>query len=306
MNQEHREQATPNRSQLTVCPFVVYTGDMKRALIIIALVLGVWGCSAIFNTPPTARFSCSTTEGDAPLTVAFNASSSSDTDGYIRVYRWSFGDGHTGYGVNTTHTYTAPGTYSAQLYIEDDDSAKDTCWTTIQVHESNPDSWFPPTNEGFWDFVWYCQRNWEYESDLPGELCQDPTTSYLRMRGDCDDFAVMIAGFTQEYFGFDSEVYQLDFVAGGPGHAVAGVHTSYDVVSWYYSPCLFSPGPYARHGDYPYWIYLPIDTVRCVPYGKDDVVLLTWCEWYEMVGQPLSLLPGKRDRRTPMSLETLR
>lgn len=280
---------------------------MKRVVIVIALVLGVSGCSMIFNTPPTARFSCSTAEGDAPLTVAFSASSSSDADGYIRVYKWSFGDGHTGYGVNTTHTYTTPGTYYAQLYIEDDDGGKDTCWTTIRVYESNPYSWFPPTNEGFWDFVWYCQRNWVYESDTPGELCQDPTTSYLRMRGDCDDFAVMLAGFAQEYFKFDSEVYWLDVIGEEEGHAVAGVHVdSIDVVWWYYGPCPYSPGLYVKDQYYPFRIYLPIDMVRCSPWGVDDVLLYAWREWYEMVGQPLSLLPRKRDTPTPMSLESLR
>jgi hypothetical protein len=175
------------------------------------------------------------------------------------------------------------------------------------VYESSPYFSFPSTNEGFWDFVWYCQRNWAYESDLPGELCQDPTTSYFRMRGDCDDFAVMVAFFTQEYFGFDSEIYQLRVIGEEEGHAVAGAYVdSVDVVRWYYGPCPHSPGPYVEDKYYPFRVYLPIDMNRCSPWGPDTVVLYAWREWYEMVGQPLSLFSSTRDSLPPMSLESLR
>jgi len=53
---------------------------------------------------------------------------------------------------------------------------------------------FNITSSGFWDFVFHCQGNWRYEVAAPGELVQDPSTSFVRMAGDCDDFATMIEG----------------------------------------------------------------------------------------------------------------
>ena len=75
------------------------------------------------NELPTAMFSATPTTGDAPLTVSFDGSTSSDTDGTIVSHDWDFGDGNTGTGTTTSHTYTTPGTYTASLTVTDDDGA---------------------------------------------------------------------------------------------------------------------------------------------------------------------------------------
>lgn len=67
------------------------------------------------NQPPTAAFSATPTG----LTAAFNGSASSDTDGTISSYSWNFGDGTTGSGATTSHTYAAGGTYTATLVVTD-------------------------------------------------------------------------------------------------------------------------------------------------------------------------------------------
>jgi hypothetical protein len=51
--------------------------------------------------------------------VAFTGAGSSDPDGSIVSYRWSFGDGATGTGANLTHTYSKAGTYSVALTVTD-------------------------------------------------------------------------------------------------------------------------------------------------------------------------------------------
>jgi PKD repeat protein len=51
-------------------------------------------------------------------TVNFDASNSSDNVG-IASYEWSFGDGTTGTGETTSHTYTSPGTYTVILTVKD-------------------------------------------------------------------------------------------------------------------------------------------------------------------------------------------
>ena len=78
------------------------------------------------NLPPTAAFTIDVTEGSAPLEVRFDGSSSSDPDGTIATYSWAFGDGSTGSGRTTAHTYPDAGSYTPQLTVTDDRGATHT------------------------------------------------------------------------------------------------------------------------------------------------------------------------------------
>ena len=69
--------------------------------------------------PPTAVAKVSPASGPAPLTVTYNGSASTDPQGEALTYAWSFGDGTTSTSANGTHTYTAPGTYTAKLTVMD-------------------------------------------------------------------------------------------------------------------------------------------------------------------------------------------
>jgi subtilisin family serine protease len=71
------------------------------------------------NDPPLAAFTHSCTD----LACSFDASGSSDGDGTIASYAWSFGDGASATGVTTSHTYAAGGTYLVTLTVTDDDDA---------------------------------------------------------------------------------------------------------------------------------------------------------------------------------------
>jgi hypothetical protein len=55
--------------------------------------------------------------------VAFNASTSSDPDGSIARYDWSFGDGQSAPdgGPAPSHTYERPGSYEAKLTLTDNE-----------------------------------------------------------------------------------------------------------------------------------------------------------------------------------------
>ncbi len=63
----------------------------------------------------------------------FSAAGSSDPDGVIESYSWDFGDGGSGVGMSTTHTYAAPGQYSATLTVTDDRGATSSGTACISV-----------------------------------------------------------------------------------------------------------------------------------------------------------------------------
>ena len=74
----------------------------------------------VTDSPPVASF---TRECSGP-TCRFDASSSSDSDGRVVAYAWSFGDGTTMTTSDAvvTHSY-APGTYTARLTVSDNAGA---------------------------------------------------------------------------------------------------------------------------------------------------------------------------------------
>lgn len=69
------------------------------------------------GTPPTASFT-GNCAWQSPC--SFDASRSTDPDGTITGYAWTFGDGTTGTGRTTTHTYpNANANYTAKLTVTD-------------------------------------------------------------------------------------------------------------------------------------------------------------------------------------------
>jgi PKD repeat protein len=76
------------------------------------------------------------TSGAAPLTVNFSAAGSSDADGTIASYAWSFGDGGTASGLTAQRVYSTPGTYTAALTVTDNSGLTDSKTVTITVGTS--------------------------------------------------------------------------------------------------------------------------------------------------------------------------
>ena len=80
------------------------------------------GCTDLLgsNGPPSATMSI-TPSGTvkAGEEVAFSAAGSSDPDGDTLTFEWDFGDGNTGSGLTTKHTYAQPGDYTAELAVGD-------------------------------------------------------------------------------------------------------------------------------------------------------------------------------------------
>ncbi|MCA9580930.1 MAG: PKD domain-containing protein, partial [Myxococcales bacterium] len=86
------------------------------------------------NLPPTATFTA-TVDG---VSVVFDASGSSDPDGSIVSYDWSFGDGTEGTGVAPApHVYGAPGTYDVTLIVVDDAGSSSETSRSVIVGSGN-------------------------------------------------------------------------------------------------------------------------------------------------------------------------
>lgn len=105
------------------------------------------------NQPPVAAFSFSPKEPKTGEIVRFNASASTDNDGEIVEYRWDFGNGSTGSGETTQHTYsvTETTTFTVTLTVVDDKGAEGVTSqdVTVTVMENQPptaDFSFSPTN----------------------------------------------------------------------------------------------------------------------------------------------------------------
>ena len=83
------------------------------------------------NQPPTANFTSSCNN----LQCSFQ-DGSTDSDGTIASRNWNFGDGGTSTATNPSHTYAAPGTYTVNLFVVDDDGANDSISHQVTVISS--------------------------------------------------------------------------------------------------------------------------------------------------------------------------
>jgi PKD domain len=83
---------------------------------------------------PVAVVSATPSSGTAPLTVAFSGTGSTDADGTIVAYDWTFGDGTVGSGATTTKVYNSVGSFTAQLRVEDNTGLSATRNVTITVN----------------------------------------------------------------------------------------------------------------------------------------------------------------------------
>ena len=89
------------------------------------------------NQPPVAVISKSISSPFAPVIVNFDGAGSTDADGTIASYAWSFGDGNTSTAIAPVHTYYTQGTYAVTLTVTDDDGDTHQASTSVSVLPPN-------------------------------------------------------------------------------------------------------------------------------------------------------------------------
>ncbi|WP_257298585.1 PKD domain-containing protein [Haloarchaeobius sp. FL176] len=100
------------------------------------------------GTQPTASFTATPSSPTTGDTLSVDGSGSTDVDGSVSSYEWTFGDGTTATGATASHSYSQPGTYTVTLTVTDGDGLTDTTTRTVTVRpaalltavQPNPDA----------------------------------------------------------------------------------------------------------------------------------------------------------------------
>lgn len=83
------------------------------------------------NQPPVSAFTASCVS----LTCSFDAGGSSDSDGSISTYAWSYGDTTSGSGRTSSHAYTAAGAFEVTLTVTDNEGLSTSSTQTVNPTE---------------------------------------------------------------------------------------------------------------------------------------------------------------------------
>lgn len=106
--------------------------------------------------PPVAQVSATPTSGTVPLTVNFSSAGSTDPDGSIVAYAWSFGNGGSATGATASTTYTSAGSFTATLQVTDNSGLTASRSVNITV---NPQVTIVPMRVGNIAMTLATQRN---------------------------------------------------------------------------------------------------------------------------------------------------
>ena len=72
------------------------------------------------------------------LACNVNGSASTDPNGTIASYAWTYGDGGTGTGATSSHTYENAGSYTISLTVTDNDGLTGSTTRTVNVTAPPP------------------------------------------------------------------------------------------------------------------------------------------------------------------------
>ncbi len=119
------------------------------------------------NQAPTAEAN-GPYSGEAGVAVSFSSAGSTDADGTITGWYWTFGDGNTSTLENPTNAYASTGNYNVTLTVTDDQGATDDDTATANIVDTtapaDPTGLAATAGDGSVDLNWADNS----ESDLDG------------------------------------------------------------------------------------------------------------------------------------------
>lgn len=111
------------------------------ALSFTLVACGADSTSGIRNKPPVAKAGPDASAG-VGQEVRFDGSGSTDPDGTVASFAWTFGDGAAGTGATVTHAFAQPGAYHVKLTVADDEGATGADELVVEVKAADVDQ--PP------------------------------------------------------------------------------------------------------------------------------------------------------------------
>ena len=101
----------------------------------------------VYNNQPTAAFTASPNPAAPNQTINLDAGASTHDrpDREIVSYAWDFGDGTTGGGETTTHSYSSFGNYTVTLTVTDNNVPAKTATATTEINVNQGNR--PPTSD---------------------------------------------------------------------------------------------------------------------------------------------------------------
>lgn len=157
------------------------------------------------NEPPTAVLTLSELQGKAPLTVTFSADGSTDPDGSITEYVWTFGDGSTATGISVEHSYTEADDYTVTLQIIDDGGETGSAAAVITVLAEDESLFLYELGELEIDHEWL-QVKFTQQFINPAIICGPSTTN------DSDPITIRVRNLDQD--GFEVRIQEWDYLDG--------------------------------------------------------------------------------------------
>jgi len=113
--------------------------------------------------PIAASIEVDASTGYVPHTVVFDGSGSTQEDGNVTSYEWSFGDGTYASGSVVEHTFTEPGDYTVFLEIRSDLGGTDDETLSIRVLPEKPDNTVPNWGNGSQSIAFVSTRDSDEE-----------------------------------------------------------------------------------------------------------------------------------------------
>jgi len=114
---------------------VIGNNNVKGKFVNVKLISGIEPGTTVDT--PTALIVASTTSGNGPLSVAFDASGSTDPNGDTLTYAWDFGNGATATGATATYEFIEFGEQLVTLTVNDGNGNSDTDTIAITVTDPN-------------------------------------------------------------------------------------------------------------------------------------------------------------------------